>query len=446
MVLLINPRTSKPTELHTSYFREPNNGLLYLAAVLDNNNIDVEILDLEQYIALSANEKKKLLIKVCVDHQIVGLTSLTNTFYDAVELASIIKQAFPNKIIIFGGPHVSFLHESILKTDFSGKNVIDFICIGEAEYSFLKIVKFLKKAHTKASYLEDIRDKVKTIEAIAFINSKGNYEYTGIQKQLIDLRSLPLPARFKLIPINHQYTVANVIINRGCPNECSFCSRQNLFQSIRIRTIDSLEAELRDINSSYTYEFVNFYDNININKTFFEKFCKVLKKREFNLPWGCELRVDNLSNNHILLLKQAGCKVVATGIESASKSVLQQNFKFQNPNKVKKGIEYLKTNDIPVQVYFVLGLPGETVQTFQETLDYIKKLPLTEDDTIDYFMATPYPGSKLWEQQEEFGINIFEYDFSKYDCQHIIFESKILTKEHLEPMRQKAKEIETFFK
>ena len=106
----------------------------------------------------------------------------------------------------------------------------------------------------------------------------------------------------------------------------------------------------------------------------------------------------------------------------------------------------MKSVDIPVQAYFVLGLPGETELTFHETLDFIKELPLDANDKINYFVATPYPGSRLWDEQERFNINIFEYDFTKYDCQHIIFETSDLSVQKLEKLFKIAKDIEQFFR
>jgi len=445
MVLLINPKTSKPTEKNKEFLREPNIGLLYLAAILDSNNINVEILDLEQFMKLSQNQRKKIIIESTSAHQIIGITSLTNTFHNALHIATIIKNQFPKKFVIMGGAHVSFLYDSILKADYHNKKIIDFICIGESEDNFLKLVKIFLTHDVNSSDFEVLEYKINKIKDIAYINSKGKYVYTGVQREIINIDNLPLPARYKLSPINYAYTVANVIVNRGCPNQCSFCSRQKLFKTTRIKSLNSLIAEIRDIKSSYTYEFINFYDNINLNKKFFQKFCKVLKSKEFTLPWGCELRVDNISYADAKLLKEGGCKVIATGIESASEKVLQKNFKYQNPERVKRGIEYLKKVDISVQAYFILGLPGETQKTFHKTINYIKNLPLSEEDTINYFIATPYPGSKLWEDRKTFQIDIFEHDFSKYDCNHLIFETKDLKKEQLEKMRKGAIEIEKYF-
>ncbi|MFX0005405.1 MAG: B12-binding domain-containing radical SAM protein [Promethearchaeota archaeon] len=441
MILLINPRTSKPSEVRTQYFREPNLGLLYIAAILEKNGIPVDILDLEQFIDFDKNELKDLINERIADYHIFGITSLTNTFDIALDIARIIKNQSQENIIILGGPHVSFTYKEVLEHDVKTENLIDFICIGEAENSFLQLVKFLVPLILKHQKFRKYDDHLHTINGLAYIDSKGKL-ITNPPVQTTELESLPLPARYKLLQEYYYYTVANVIVNRGCPNQCSFCSRQNLFKTTRIRTINSILKEIKDIRSLQTYTHINFYDNVNINKEFFRNFCKMFIENNIKIPWGCEIRVDTITPEEAHLLKQAGCNLVATGIESANEGVLKTNFKYQDPERVREGIINLKNNDIALQVYFVLGLPGETEESFHETVDYIKSLPLDEKDELNYFVATPYPGSRLWEEKENFQIRIFENNFSKYDCNHLIFETKELKQEKLEILYKYAKDIE----
>jgi radical SAM superfamily enzyme YgiQ (UPF0313 family) len=167
-------------------------------------------------------------------------------------------------------------------------------------------------------------------------------------------------------------------------------------------------------------------------------------ENNIRIPWGCELRVDNITKEDARLLKTAGCELIATGIESASIEVLKKNFKYQNPKVVIEGITNLKKYQIPIQAYFVLGLPGETEKTFFKTINFIKRLPFDKIDTINYFVATPYPGSRLWEEQQIFNINIIENDFTKYDCQHLIFETEDLDLNTLQKLLKTAKEIEKY--
>ncbi len=440
MILLINPRTSKPSEFRTQYFREPNLGLLYLAAILELHDIPVDILDLEQFIDLNESELENLIKERIIGYRIFGITALTNTFHLALNIARIIKN-YKENFVILGGPHVSFMYKDILEHDKKTENLIDFICIGEAEISFLELVKILTAQISDNKHLSNFETQLRSVKGLAFINSKEKLIVTQSVTTL-DLNKLPLPARYKLSQENYYYSVANVIVNRGCPNQCSFCSRQNLFKKTRIRSIESILREIRDIQSFQTYNQINFYDNININRNFFKDFCRMFIKNKITIPWGCELRVDTISSEEADLLKKAGCQLVATGIESANKTVLKRNFKFQDPERVRTGITNLKKYGIAIQAYFVLGLPSETEQSFYQTVEYIKSLPLDKNDELNYFIATPYPGSRLWDEKERFEIKIFENNFIKYDCEHLIFETKELKKDKLEKLYISAKQIE----
>ena len=441
MILLINPRTSKPSEVRSQFFREPNLGLLYLAAILDLNDIPVEILDLEQFTDLNEDELENVIHERIIDYNIFGITSLTNTFHLALNTAKIIKNYDRNNYVILGGPHVSFMYEDILHNDKKTENLIDFICIGEAENTFLHLIKILIHKILNKEKESIYEAKLEKLKGLAYFNAKGRL-CVNHSKEVIEIENLPLPARYKLSQENYYYTVANVIINRGCPNQCSFCSRQNLFKNTRIRTIKSILEEIRDIKSLKTYNHINFYDNINIDRKFFRSFCKMFVENELDIPWGCELRVDTINSDDARLLKEAGCQLVATGIESANEMVLKTNFKYQDPERVRAGIVNLKKFNIAIQAYFVLGLPGETDHSFSETREYIKSLPFDDSDELNYFVATPYPGSRLWDEKEYFGIDILENDFTKYDCNHIIFETKQLSKENLEGLYVDAKKIE----
>jgi len=444
MILLINPKTSKTSEVQREFFREPNLGILYLTAILELNNIPTDILDLEQFLDFTELEIKEQIREKAIEYQIFGITCLTNTFHLAVDIARIIKKENKNSIIILGGPHVTFMYESILENDKKSENLIDFICIGEAEKSFLKLIKILISKIQSNKPLEIYKDKLQSIKALAYIDSKGHLNVNADTYEL-DLENLPLPARYKLPQDYYYYTIANVIVNRGCPNQCSFCSRQKLFKKTKIRSISSISTEIRDIISMQTYSHINFYDNININNDFFKNFCNMFIEHELKIPWGCEIRVDTIEEEDAYLLREAGCQLIATGIESASLDVLRKNFKYQEPKRVMEGILNLKKHKIPIQAYFVLGLPGETEETFQETISYISKLPLDENDALNFFVATPYPGSRLWDEKEHFNISIIETNFAKYDCEHLIFETEELNKDMLENLYHTAKEIENRF-
>ena len=440
MILLINPKTTKPTEFQTDFFREPNLGILYLAAILDQNNIPVEILDLEQYYSLETEELNTIIIEKIDQYEIIGITSLTNTFHLALKTARLIKNYDHKKIIVLGGPHVSFQYEEILNKE----TIIDFICVRESENSFLELAKILISVINNNELIQYYKKELDKISGLAYKNLRDEIKFTGFPKP-VDVEKIPLPARYLLSQETFYYRVANVIINRGCPNQCSFCSRQKMAPVVRIRSLGSILSEIRDIATYQTYNYINFYDNININRIFFHNFCRLFIDNKIKIPWGCELRVDSITAEDARLLKEAGCKLIATGIESASLEVLKNNLKYQDPKQVVTGIRHLKEVNIPIQAYFVLGLPGETEISFHKTVKFIKNLPLNKDDRINYFAATPYPGSRLWDEKDYFKIKIVENDYTKYDCQHIIFETQDLDLKKLNNLLNIAKETEKLF-
>ena len=437
MILLINPKTTKSKEVQTQYFREPNLGLLYLAAILDQFSFHVDILDLEQYAHLENFDLKSLIKAKIEPYNIFGLTSLTNNYALTEEIIQIIKSLKPYSRIILGGPHVSFLYGEILRKNYS----VDYVCVGESEQSFPLLINLLYKKINNEITNVSFESQINQIKGIAYREKDNDVKFTGYSDP-INIDDLPLPARYKLDQENYFYRVANVIVNRGCPNQCSFCSRQNLFRKPRIRSIKSILSEIEDIISLQNYEYINFYDNININSRFFKEFCEMFINNKINIPWGCELRIDSITLDEAKLLKNAGCKLVATGIESANVDVLKKNFKFQDPEQVLEGIINLKSEDIPIQAYFVLGLPGETEETVLQTIKYIKRLPFDSNDQINFFAATPYPGSRLWEEMNDFMLKIIEKDFSKYDCEHVIFETDTLKKSELDRLFQLVKTVE----
>jgi len=389
---------------------------------------------------LESEDIDPIILEKIKNHDIIGITSLTNTFHLAIHFAKLVKVYSRKKIVVLGGPHVSFKYEEILNEEDS----IDFICIKESENSFPELISLITRIKDNNELIRNYETELNKIKGLAYKNFEGEITFTGSPNP-VKIDNLPLPARYLLSQENFYYKVASVIINRGCPNQCSFCSRQKMAPVVRIRSLDSILSEIRDIATYQTYDYINFYDNININREFFHGFCRLFIDNKIEIPWGCELRVDTITSEDARLLKEAGCRLIATGIESASLEVLKNNLKYQDPEQVLIGIKHLKAVKIPVQAYFVLGLPGETERSFYQTVEFIKSLPFNQEDRINYFAATPYPGSRLWDERDSFKLKIVEKDFTKYDCQHLIFETQDLNLKKLKNLLLIAKETENLF-
>ena len=432
------------------YLREPPTGLMILASILEKKGYSVDIVD-----SSILRNPREYILENAHKYRLIGITGLTNTFNDILQTAKLIKGENPETYIVMGGPHASFEYKNIL----SQNPEIDLIFIGESEISFPWAVDKLLRAPI-LDFIEDgksdeinntlnspgkipnlfnsIIGKEKVPESIVFQDNDKKIK-EPVFPDAINLSELPLPARHLISRI---YSVADVIINRGCPNKCSFCSRTHLFPQMRIRPVTQVLEEVRYISSCANYRFVNFYDNININHRYLNDFLDGLISQNFSLPWGAELRADVITKDEALKLKKANCKIVATGVESASEEVLKINFKFQDPTKVAKGIRIFKETGIAVQAYFVIGLPGDNWDRFKKTLEFVETLNLESGvDRVEFFTATPYPGSDLAMNKEKYGIKILNENFSEYDCRNIIMETQSLKSDDIEKMIFEAKSL-----
>ncbi|MHA1323087.1 MAG: B12-binding domain-containing radical SAM protein [Candidatus Helarchaeota archaeon] len=421
-ILFVNPRT----ELNVNskiFHREPPNGLLTLCAILEQAGYDVEFIDLS---VQPLNELKNYLSE---EPKLVGITSLTNTYNYAMEILQQVKKISTEIITLYGGPHATFKYREILQKN---RNV-DFILCGEAD---LTILEFIQRIFDK-----NRRGEISKVPNLA---SRSDKEIS-ISKRYnpANLDELPLPARH-LLDLQ-KYQVGTIIVNRGCPFNCSFCVRQRIFEVVRFRKPSDIVHEM-GVLSRLGYQFANLYDNINIHIETATRLCYKIQEGRINMRWGCELRADRISSNLAEALKIAGCEVCAVGVESADPRVLKLANKAQDIEKVKKGIKLLKSAGISVQAYFIIGLPGETELSFEKTLELLDNLQLEPGiDRVNFFAATPYPGTALYETPEQFGVHILHEKWDLYDNNNLIMQLDSLDFKKLEEHLKKGQKIEKEF-
>jgi len=450
------------------YLREPPTGVMLLASILEEKGYAVDIMD-----ATLLEDPEQYLRDHIGNYRMIGFTSLTNDFPEVQNLIRLAKRVHPEIFIVVGGPHVSFMPDPILDE----MEEVDAVFVGEAEHSFPWFVDriliqptidylyageshLLKKTFNSTDLVpqrlataEDLpkgiayrplhsnsSDNSHPLNSVFLPTSKLPISLPSVPfPDATDLKILPLPARHLISKI---YKVADILVNRGCPNQCSFCSRTHLFPKMRIRPMEQVFEEVDYILSGSNYQFINFYDNININKRYFETFLRGLIARPKMLPWGAELRSDGITLEQAHLMKESNCRVVATGIESASDIVLKTNFKFQNIEAVRKGIINIKKAGVAVQAYFVIGLPGDTYAEFEKTLKFLESLPLVSGvDQVNFFVTTPYPGSDLSLHPDKYGISILSKPLDSYDCKQIQLETPTLKVADIAKMIERSDQV-----
>jgi radical SAM superfamily enzyme YgiQ (UPF0313 family) len=355
---------------------DPPLGMMYMAAVLEDLGVDVSICDL-------ASRKKTEWLSKIDEAEIYGMTLFSASLNTAREISRMIKERNKNALIVAGGPHATSLPNETLATgDF------DYIITKEGEYAMPNLVERISKNMAT--------EKI-------------------IQGPLVDVNSLPMPARH-LVDIN-SYTrevegnkATSIITSRGCPNNCSFCCKDIHGRGVRFRNPDAIIRELESIIEKYNIRSFIFYDDIfTLNRPRL----KVLAERfkDMGISFRCNGRAGINTYEDYVLLKQAGCNEIAFGIESGSQKILNSVNKGTTVEQNLRSITLAKKAGLVTKAYLMVGYPGET----QETIDETKKfMDSANPDKFTLFTFVPLPGCDVWRNPLKYGITEISKDWNQF--------------------------------
>lgn len=321
---------------------------------------------------------------------LVGISCATPNFPGAINLAKIAKEVCPKALVILGGVHASALPEWILQR----YQEFDLVVIGEGELTLLEIVKKLAR-----------QQKYNSIQGIAYRRQNGKIIVNPRREWIKNLDEIPFPARH-LIHQNlyrpHTYMARErqafpLISARGCPNQCSFCAAHvSMGRAFRPFSAEYTLAEIEMLVRDYGAKQLMFHDDtFTVSPARVEKICHGLIKKGLNIPWSCFARVNTVDKNLLRLMKKAGCFSVAFGIESGNQKILNTMQKFITPRKIREALTIADKVGLKTLGFYVLGIPGETKQTIQQTSDFA----ILNSTTIGFFnVLTPYPGTTVFDQ------------------------------------------------
>jgi anaerobic magnesium-protoporphyrin IX monomethyl ester cyclase len=194
--------------------------------------------------------------------------------------------------------------------------------------------------------------------------------------------------------------------------------------------------ELEWLRDEYGADAYTFYDDIftfDVERAL--KICEEIKNRKIGIPWDCQTRVDRVSPKILAKMREAGCELVSFGVESGSQKILDAMKKGTTVEQNEKAIKWAKQAGLSVSISVILGYPGETEETLKQTINFIKK---TEPDDAFLCIATPYPGTELYNLVKGLGWRISR-EWSKYEMQTPVFENPYL------PFAKVTKEREIFY-
>ncbi len=413
LVILVNPPYPSGSFLHPPF---PSLGLGYLAAVLEKNNYSVDVIDC-QTINFTYEDFKNEIGKRKPD--VVGVTSTILTYKPALRIAEIAKEIHPKCVTVIGGPHVSFWDREALQEC----KQLDVVVRKEGEYTLLELVQRL---HAGKDYHDVLGTTCRKNKEII-----RNPDRPFIE----NLDELPFPDRhFWPIECLQKYgtMVFSLVSSRGCVQWCNFCIEVRAHgRKFRVRSPKNVVDELEFLYKTYDARYFAFLDDaFTINQRRAMEICEEIKKRKLEIKWACETRVDMVTKELLTKMKEAGCADVWFGIESGSKKMLEAIQKGITPEQTIRAFKWAKEVGIKPNPNVILGVPGETVETARETIKFVEKL--IPDYLGCYTVATPYPGTPMYDYVREKGW-LRVTDFDKYDNATPTFETPTLsTKELME--------------
>lgn len=370
-------------------------GILYVAAYLKKNGVDVQVVDL----ASIPEEHWYFPIG-----DIYGISCVSPQFIYARKIVNLLRERQKDALLVVGGVHPTSLPMETLRD-----TVFDIAVIGEGEETMLEIA--LGKSQPD----------------ILGIYYKKNNSIIGNKRRPLrtNLDELPFPARDMIDTFSYRRVDVmeylgkpknncelTMITSRGCPYNCIFCSQQLMTESkCRFVSASRVLEEVEELISKYDVGRINFVDDMfTVDKRRLNEICKGLKA--FGVEWQCLTRADDLDLDMYKTMAECGCVGVTFGIESGSQKILDIAQKRITVEQNRKGIKIAKKAGLKVRSQLMVGLPGEDDQTIEETRQFILSAP---SDVWSIHIFVPFPGCKVWRESEKYNFYIDKNtDFSDY--------------------------------
>ena len=378
-VLLVRPSDLPSEELFKKDVAGlyPPLGLLYLAAALEQEGVEVKLCD-----ELVGHDYRREVDRLS-EGDLVGVT-VTSPMVQRTAL--ILEHARRRGCrTVIGGPHVSALPAESL-ADTGAQAAV----VGEGE-------------HTLAEFA-----RIGTWEGIqgAVLRHGEEVRFNPPRALEQDLDALPFPARH-LLPWEHYHgtgefgfvvdssqTWTTIMGTRGCTYRCTFCGSSAVFgRHVRNRSIPNILAEITEASERWGVRNFTFSDdNFTHSDQRTREFCRALISGGFNIRWSCLARVT-LTEETLALMKQSGCVLIGFGVESGSEQVLRRIKKGIRLTDVERVFHGARRAGIKTKAFFMIGLPGEGPAELQQSIEAAIKI---RPSYLWLSILVPLPGTPIY--------------------------------------------------
>jgi anaerobic magnesium-protoporphyrin IX monomethyl ester cyclase len=351
-------------------------GLGYIAENLKVAGFEYDVLDMS--LGYSYRHLKQKINRCKPD--LVGISMMTHRYKNTYALIKTIKKDFPGIDIVVGGPHISLFREEVLKDC----PQIDFGVVLEGEESIVQLCQ---------------GNQINSISGLIF-RREGKIIYNGDRSVIKNLDEIPFPRyeKFELNKsINKNINALPIVSSRGCPGACSYCPvKRSIGTTFRTRTPQNIISEL---NYWYQIGYRRFSfadDNFTLIRERVYGLCQLIKERKFqNLKLSCDngIRADTVDKDLLLLMKEAGFYRIAFGVEAGNNKILKYLNKQEDIEIIKKSIADACALGFEVDLFFLVGSPGETKDDLEDSFRIALTYPIK---TAYFYNIIPFPETELF--------------------------------------------------
>ncbi|MFH1045749.1 MAG: radical SAM protein [Candidatus Omnitrophota bacterium] len=408
--VLINPSWTQSlgrfAELARQRTYSPPLGICYVAAVAEQRGHQVQIIDAEAERLIDPLAIVERLNQI--DPDIIGITATSPVFPRALLLAGVLKDHFTVPLVI-GGSHINVSGQAAFADCF------DYAVYGDGEYAFSELMQTLEG-----------NGELAQVPGLIFRRG-GMVQVNPQYPTLENVDELPFPAIHLLK--NELYSLrfasrkpqryTSIMAMRGCPFKCVFCSEPLTSKGLRMRSainiVDEIERDFRELGIEH-FTFVD--SNITLSRKQAIDLSREIKKRNIAITWEGWTRANLVDEEMLREMKASGFVRISFGIESGDPRILKIIKKEVALEDMRRAFKLARKLKIEALCSAMIGLPGETRESIDKTISFIRNTPEIEYSNLS--IAVPYPGTEMYEmaRRQEHGLKLLSEDltrFNRYD-------------------------------
>ncbi len=379
-------------------------GIATLAAVLEGEGHDVTVWDLHAERWDREEVRRKISEIDSGEYGMVGISAMSHSYLYVQWLVAQFQRTRPELPVVLGGPLPSTVPEIVIR-----EIQADRVVIGEGEETLPGLIQALEGKRSLSS-----------VAGIAYLE-EDRVVMTPARESIRDLDRLPFPA-WHLMPMQHYLDrcerlqedhpsgIINLIASRGCPYDCCYCDHTIKGYGVRRRSVENVIGEVRALREELGERLEGIYfvdDSFTVNREWILDFCAQFLKIPDRPLWTCNTRVDLVDRELLTAMKEAGCTMVRYGFESGSPRILKMMAKKTKREDFIQVVQLSRELKLHTIFTLMVGMIEETEESIQESEDALLELlsitGFPYPITLGVFIATPYPGTRLFEMARQKG-------------------------------------------